>query len=115
MSQLLNITKDEILAQKVRLCDSFFHRLKGLLASKKLEDNEACWLVPCNSIHTFGMRYSIDAYFLNKDKKVVAIEKNLKRNRVSRIYLKGYSVLEFASGPVRKCDIGDQLSLEAHS
>lgn len=56
------------------------------------------------------MTYSIDAYFLNKSQEVVAIQKNIKPNRLSRLYANAASVLEFKAGE-RICRIGDKLDI----
>lgn len=45
------------------LATSFSKRLKGLLWSKPT--NEILLLMPCKSIHTFGMKYAIDIAFVD--------------------------------------------------
>ena len=106
-----NLTRGQKLAERVRLCRGFWSRLVGLIGTSKLSDGEACWLEPCNSIHTMGMNYAIDAYFLNRNQQVVQVLKNLKPNRFSPIVSRAVSVLEFASNHSRDCEIGDQLQL----
>ncbi|OIO37895.1 MAG: hypothetical protein AUJ72_03755 [Candidatus Omnitrophica bacterium CG1_02_46_14] len=107
-----NMTNKSKLAEKVICCGKPWSRIRGLLGRPRIHDDEACWLVPCNAIHTFGMKYPIDAYFLNKQKGVVAVLKNLKPNRLTPFYLKAYSVLEFTCGPERSCVVGDKLAVE---
>lgn len=102
----------EILAQSVRCCQSLCSRLRGLLGAPKLHEMEACWLVPCNSVHTIGMKYPIDVYFLNKRNEVVGILKNMAPNRVSRLFWTAHSALELVPSTQRKCRIGDQISIE---
>ena len=112
-TKLINLTQKTLLAKKVRYCNQFWSRLRGLLGTKQLGPEETCWIIPCNTIHTFGMRYPIDVYFLNRENKVIAIKKNLKPSRISPLYWKTYSVLEFKSGSPRSCKVGDRLTLEA--
>jgi uncharacterized protein len=71
------------------------------------------WIKPCNSIHTFGMKFSIDALFLDKKWRVVGLAKDLRPNRVSRIYTRASSVIEFPAGTLAATDTaaGDQLEL----
>lgn len=110
---LQNVSHQVVLAKKVQMCRSFWSRLKGLLGTSQLDCDEACWISRCNSIHTFGMKYAIDAYFLNKNNEVVAILKNMKPNRLSRIYFDADSVVEFSANGHRTCQAGDRLALES--
>ncbi len=63
----------------VILHQSFLMRLQGLLGSDTC--NIPICIMPCKSIHTFGMKYLIDVIFCNKEMEVVRVEKNLKPNR----------------------------------
>ena len=105
-----NLSRDnELLADRVRHCRRFWDRCAGLLIGLPLAAKEACWIIPCRAIHTFGMKYPIDAYFLNKENTVVAVLNNFKHNQLSPIYLAAHSVLEFSSDPERNCRVGDRL------
>ena len=86
------------LAALVTVADSFFMRLKGLLGSASLPHGEALWIVPCTSVHTFGMRYPIDVVVLDRNLKTLAIYNTLRPNRMTRIYPAGCSVLELPAG-----------------
>ena len=110
---LLNLTQDRVLARKIRYCDNVWNRMVGLLATPHPDANLACWLVPCNAIHTFGMKYAIDALFLNKKNKIVAIKRNLKPNRFSPIVRGAHSVVELVSGVEVNSFVGDQLILKS--
>lgn len=109
-----NLTNNDVLATQVKPCTSFWARLKGLLGTRSLGAEDAFWITPCNSIHTIGMNYSIDAYFLNKAHEVVAIQKNMQPYRLSPIYRNAFSVLEFKSG-ARNCRVGDKLAISNSS
>lgn len=111
-AKLINDTKKEVLADKLKLCTSALQRLIGLLGTKDLDAMEACWIKGCNSIHTFGMNYSIDAYFLDKSNKVVGVVQGMKPSRISPIFFKADSVVEMKSPATKKCVVGDQLVLE---
>jgi hypothetical protein len=109
----LNLTKNTWLATKVRRADNFFTRLIGLLWRKKLGPEEALWLMPTRGIHTIGMKFPIDAVFLDKSNRVVGVVADLPPYRVSRIYRAAYSVLELPRGTVQKSTtaVGDQLEI----
>ena len=55
------------LATSVQVADSLFARMKGLLGRTELNPGEALWIIPCKGIHTIGMRFAIDAVFLDKN------------------------------------------------
>jgi uncharacterized membrane protein (UPF0127 family) len=48
-----------------------FERMRGLLGRAPLRTGEALLIVPCASVHTFGMRYTLDLAFLDRDWRVV--------------------------------------------
>ena len=58
---------------------SFLQRLRGLLArdASWLGTKSVLVLAPCNSIHTFGMKYAIDVAFLDKCGKVLLSKENI--------------------------------------
>ncbi len=109
---LMNKTRGQVLAKKVRLCSGFFNRLRGLLGTRTLDDSEACWLIPCNSIHTVGMQYPIDVYFLNRENRIISVLENVRPNRVAPVIWKAHSVLEFKSGARRDVRVGDEFLWE---
>lgn len=77
---------------------TFLRRLLGLLGRGYLPDHECLWLQPCASIHTFGMRFTIDVVFLNKDMRVVGFSDHVHPNKI-RLAPKGTtSVLELSEG-----------------
>lgn len=113
---IFNVTQNAAIANRVYECKSIWSRLLGLLGLPKLNQDEACLLHRCNGIHTFGMRYEIDACFLDKSNRVIAIEKNIKPNRISKIYPKSRSTLEFLGGSLSAaCKSGDQLRIDHES
>ena len=57
---------------------SFFERARGLIGRKALPPGEGLLILRCNAIHTFFMRFAIDATFLDKDDKVVKVVRNIR-------------------------------------
>lgn len=83
---------------RVMLADSFWRRLVGLLLHRSLPDDEALLLVPCASIHTIGMRFTIDVIFLDNQNRVLGFSDNVVPNCI-RVAPKGtVKVLEIAQG-----------------
>ncbi|MDO8488677.1 MAG: DUF192 domain-containing protein [Candidatus Omnitrophota bacterium] len=111
--RLINQTKNTILAEDVFIANTLFKRIKGLLGKKVFLPNQAIILDPCNSIHTFFMRFSIDVIFVDKDYKVIKIIPQLNPNKISRIYWHASRVIELPSGMLNltHTQAEDQLQL----
>ncbi|MBI2646353.1 MAG: DUF192 domain-containing protein [Deltaproteobacteria bacterium] len=89
-------------------------RLKGLLGRPALSPNEALVLSPCSSIHTFFMRFPIDAIFIDSCGKVLHLYSHLKPNRMSGLHWRAKEVIEVPSGTIEqwKVQVGDILKCE---
>jgi uncharacterized protein len=107
-------TSGKELAPNLAMADTFFTRLKGLLGKNKLPHGEGLWIKPCNSVHTFGMKFPIDVVFLDKENHVVGLAKTLRPNRVSCLYSSASSVIELPAGTidVAVTVIGDHIEIE---
>ena len=72
------------------------------------------YLVPCQWIHMFGMRFSIDVAFLARDGRVLAVHHGLCPNRLSRPVLRAEGVLELAAGVLRntRTTVGDRIEFQ---
>lgn len=82
----------------VKLASTFWSRLIGLLGKRSLDLREGLLLDPCSSIHTIGMRFSIDVVFLDRAGCVLGFADDVAPNRV-RVSPRGTSkVLEVAVG-----------------
>jgi len=95
-------TKRELIASEVVEAKNFFEKLFGLIIKKKLKDNQGFLIKNCNSIHTFWMRYSIDAVFLNEENLVLSIFHKIKPFRVTPFIKNACCVLELLPGTAEK-------------
>ncbi len=109
-----NLTRETVLADMVEVADRATTRRKGLLGRTHLPAGEALWIVPCESVHTFFMRFSIDVVYLDRSKKVRKVRTNVPPWRISMCFL-AHSVIELAAGSVlaSKTSQGDQLEFSA--
>ena len=96
----VNHTTGNVLADNVSIADNLLSRMKGLLGRSTLPSGEGLWIKPCMGVHTFGMKFSIDVVFLDREKRVVELARVLRPNRMSLIYSKASSVLELPAGTI---------------
>lgn len=99
---------------EIKIADTYFRRMLGLMPVKVLAEDKGILLKPCKQVHTFHMKYAIDVIFLSKDNSILHIENNLVPNKVTKYYKQAYSILEMASGKVKKNSlaVGDVLSFK---
>jgi uncharacterized membrane protein (UPF0127 family) len=63
----------DVVCDRCVVAASPFSRMKGLLGRSELRPGEGLLLRPASAIHTFFMRFAIDAVFLDRDWRVVGI------------------------------------------
>lgn len=104
---------EKTLSSNVLVADNMVTRLIGLMFKKQLVGADGLLLDPCNSIHTFFMRYSLDIVFIGKGNKVVKIIRDLKPWRMTWIYFRAHKTLEVPAGKL-PLDLkeGDTLEVE---
>ncbi len=111
--KIINRSRNAVLADKARIADTFASRLVGLLNCSGLGPGEALIISPSNSIHSFFMRFTFDALFLGRDKRVIAMIPGFKPFRVSRIYFDAIATIELPAGAIQtsKTQIKDEISI----
>lgn len=97
MALLKNLTQNTLLAENVMEAKSFWARSRGLLGQHELPLNQTLWIKPCNSIHTFFMKFAIDVIFVNHVLVVKAICLNVQPGRILWPKWSAHSVFEFMS------------------
>lgn len=63
---------------KIEVADNFFKRAKGLIGRDSLPEDVGLLIPKCNAIHTFFMRFPIDATFMDREGNVVRRVRNIK-------------------------------------
>jgi uncharacterized protein len=94
-----NQTRQSTLARHVRLAGASRERRKGLSGLTKMPPGAGLWIMPCEAIHTFGMKMHIDVIFLDRDFRVRRTRAALGPNRIA-FCLRASSVLELAPGSI---------------
>jgi uncharacterized membrane protein (UPF0127 family) len=112
--RIINQSNGKVIAGKVMIANTFFKRLKGLLTSNGLEENEGLIIKPCNSVHSFGMRFSIDLVFLSLNNEVIKITENFAPWRASPVVIRANSVIELPTGKIKETGIkvGDKIIIQ---
>lgn len=90
--------QNNVISSNIELASTMASRLIGLMFRKAPRNSDGLLLHPCNSIHTFFMRYSLDIVFLSKKNEVVKVIRNLKPWRMTFIYFKANKTLELPAG-----------------
>jgi uncharacterized membrane protein (UPF0127 family) len=111
--KIFNKTKGTLLADDVILADSFRTRMKGLLGKKDLKSGQALILKPCDSVHTFFMRFAIDVIFVDRQHRVGLALGCLKPWRMSPICWKAQFAVELPSGAIldSRTEKGDEIAI----
>jgi uncharacterized membrane protein (UPF0127 family) len=86
------------LAGNVNVAESFMARLLGLLGRDHLPVGEGLLTRPCKGIHTFFMKFPIDAVYLDRNNRIVAAYRTLNPYRMTRVLMKTASVLALPAG-----------------
>ena len=110
--RVLNLTRHTILGGRIEIAESAARRNKGLLGRDGLHTGEGLWIVPCEAVHTFAMRFSIDLIYLDRKQRVVKVRSCVPPQRVSGA-LRAHSILELPAGTIEwsRTERGDQLQL----
>jgi len=82
--------------------DRFLPRLIGLMGTKKIDPQQVFHLVPCNSIHTFGMAFPLTVIFLDRHYGLLRVITHLAPARVAW-HWRARSVLELRAGSITSC------------
>lgn len=102
-----------LIADEVELADTFIMRFFGLMFRKSMTQNHGLLLDPCNGIHTFSMRFAIDALFLTSDGVIVKIEHSMPPNKIGKTVKQASCVLELCANTAEKfgLQVGDVLKI----
>ena len=108
-----NQTRDVVLADAAEVADTSEKRRTGLLKHTGLAPGEGLWIVPCESVHTFFMKFAIDLLYIDKKHVVRKTVPNVAPWRLS-MCLPAHSIVELPAGSIEPTATvkGDQLAFE---
>ena len=95
--QVRNLTRGTMLATQLEKAHTGARRRKGLLGRECLPPGEGLWIAPCESVHTFFMRFPIDLVYLDRKLRVKKVRHSVGAWRMSACF-SAHSVLELPAG-----------------
>jgi hypothetical protein len=110
--QAVNVTRGTVLSTQLELAGTGPSRKKGLLGRDCLLPGEGLWIVPCEAVHTFFMRFPIDLVYLDRKHRIRKLRSSVGPWRVSGC-LTAHSVLELPAGAIRETQTepGDTIEI----
>lgn len=105
-----NLVYDSNIISEIFIADTFIKRFLGFMFHKE-PHHESILFKPCNSIHTFFMRFSIDVLFVNENMEVVKKLNDVKPGKIIIPEKRGKMVIEGSSGMFKNIEVGKKVVL----
>jgi|SRR5271165_5818838 len=115
-ASIWNETRGTLLADAADVADTSETRRRGLLKSDSLSAGQGLWIVPCEAVHSFGMKFVFDIVYLNRKLQVRKLRSHMAPWRFS-LCMTAYSVLELPAGTIAntQTQTGDRLKVTLKS
>jgi len=97
--KVVNTARQTVLATDLEVADNGSARNKGLLGRTGLAEGEGLWIIPCESVHTFGMKFPIDLIYLDRKLRVRKVRSAVPATRIS-VCFSAHSVIELPAGTI---------------
>lgn len=98
MVRMIETESGRIVVARMERADTLWKQTIGLLGRGALEADSGLWLEPCNSVHTFGMRFPIDVLFLNRKGVALKTAHRIVPWRIAGLFFQARIVVELPSG-----------------
>jgi uncharacterized membrane protein (UPF0127 family) len=114
MIHITNETRRAPLAEHVRVADTFWTRLRGLIGVRKLESGDGLLIKPARQIHTHFMSIPIDVVYVDPEGKVIDCDERIAPWKIGRLRKNSAYVIELPAGEAARRGLapGDQLRME---
>ena len=72
--------RNAYLANRLSVAATHWSRFRGLMGmdAASFPAGNGLWIIPSRGVHTLGMKFPIDVLYLDTNKRVVHVERNLK-------------------------------------
>jgi uncharacterized membrane protein (UPF0127 family) len=102
-----------VVVERCERAERMRERIRGLLGRDGLEPDTGLWIARTGSVHTFFMRFPMDAVFLDKELRVRKIVPAVKPFRFA--WSRGSrSVVELAAGEAMRVGLVEGMQLSWH-
>ncbi len=95
---LIDRRSGRVLLSSLRIAASFLSRFRGLQFQKPLSDEEGLLIVPCRSIHTHWMRFSIDVAWIDATGRILEVKKSVRPWSIAQGPKNAEAVIETTAG-----------------
>jgi uncharacterized protein len=108
--RIRNLSRSTDLATQAEVARTSAGRQKGLLGRTGLPEGGALWIVPCESVHTFFMKFPIDLVYIDRKRIVKKVRRNVVPWRLSACIF-AHSIIELPVGAIDRSKTvpGDKL------
>jgi uncharacterized protein len=94
----MNRSRGTVLGECIRVAETALTGIIGLLGERELLPGDGLLIVPSQGVHTWGMRFPLDVVVLDGDWNVIAVRRNMRPFRITRVFWKAAAVLELPCG-----------------
>jgi uncharacterized protein len=110
---VINLTRNVTLAKAARMADDPISRLIGLLGRSALPAHGGLILRPCSGVHMLGMRFAVDALYVDAKGRVVRAISALRPWRIGPVDPRADAVIELPVGTLATTQtaIGDEIAI----
>lgn len=108
--QVRNLTRGTAIGDAIDSAESSAERRTGLLKHTKLEEGAGLWIVPCEAVHTWFMKFALDLIYVDRKYRVRGVRKGVAPWRFSACFA-AHSVIELPAGTIDRTgtQTGDEL------
>ena len=99
--QLLNDRTGQVVVESILVAFDSPSRRTGLLKHTSLPDKQGLIIAPCNSVHTFFMKFDIDIAFVDRDGRIVKTVNALRPWRMAGAF-RAFATIELAAGSLEE-------------
>jgi uncharacterized membrane protein (UPF0127 family) len=103
----------QVIARRVETAFDSKSRRTGLLHHDRLAEGDALVIAPCNAIHTFFMKFSIDVAFVSRVGQILKARSHVGPWRIGGS-LRAHAVIELPAGTLERTGTvaGDVLEVQ---
>lgn len=98
---MLKINNKKII--EINIANTFLKRVIGLMFQKTI--TRGLLIRPCNSIHSFFMKKTIDVLYVDKNNKIIKAVDAMKPWRIGQIVSRSSYVIELPEGTIKNKNI----------